>query len=186
FAGTFTEVATRGLKATWYQKWFVHRRLRPEEFAGRVHNFIAHGRPYPIHQDVLNSQALAAIQSQYGTSFLPMVYPEGCPIHPAYTAGHATVAGACTTILKALFYTDQPFPNPIVVPTDDGLGLVPYTGSDANQMTVTGELNKLAMNVAYGRNVAGVHWRSDGYASLRLGEEIAISILRDQRSLYAE
>src|SRR6185369_2242702 len=25
-----TEVATRALKAVWYQKWFVHRRLRPE------------------------------------------------------------------------------------------------------------------------------------------------------------
>ncbi len=33
-----TEVATRALKAVWYQKWFVHHRLRPEEYAGRVHN----------------------------------------------------------------------------------------------------------------------------------------------------
>ena len=30
-----TEVATRALKAVWYQKWFVHRRLRPEAFGGR-------------------------------------------------------------------------------------------------------------------------------------------------------
>jgi len=30
---------------------------------------------------------------------LPMAFPEGSPIHPAYGAGHATVAGACVTIL---------------------------------------------------------------------------------------
>jgi hypothetical protein len=32
-----TEVATRARKATWYQKWFVHRRLRPEAFGGLIH-----------------------------------------------------------------------------------------------------------------------------------------------------
>ncbi len=35
-----TEVATRALKAVWFQKWYVHRRLRPEEFGGRVHNHL--------------------------------------------------------------------------------------------------------------------------------------------------
>ncbi|MEM7163573.1 MAG: hypothetical protein AAF487_14165, partial [Bacteroidota bacterium] len=37
--------------------------------------------------------------------FLPMAFPEGSPMHPAYGAGHATVAGACVTILKAFFDT---------------------------------------------------------------------------------
>lgn len=31
------EVATRALKAVWRQKWFVHRRLRPEAYGGLVH-----------------------------------------------------------------------------------------------------------------------------------------------------
>jgi hypothetical protein len=181
-----TEVSTRALKATWYQKWLVHRHLRPEAFAGRVHHKVVNNRPYPIHSDVLNSAAVAAIQSQYGgNAFLPMAFPEGSPVHPSYTAGHATVAGACVTMIKAFFYTDQQLPNP-VVPTTDGLGLVPYTGPDASQITVGGELNKLAANVAYGRNVAGVHWRSDGYESLRLGERIAVSLLRDQKLTYLE
>jgi hypothetical protein len=180
------EVATRGLKATWYQKWFAHRRLRPEVFAGRVNHKVNSARPYPIHSDVLNSAALAAIQSANGgRCYLPMAFPEGSPAHPAYTAGHATVAGACVTILKALFYTDIPIANP-VFPSDDGLTLSPYTGPGSTQMTVGGELNKLAMNVAYGRNVAGVHWRSDGFESMRLGERIAISILRDQKDTYVE
>ncbi len=39
------------------------------------------------------------------TALLPMAFPEGSPMHPAYGAGHATVAGACVTILKAFFDT---------------------------------------------------------------------------------
>ncbi len=31
-----TEPAPRALKAVWFQKWQVHRRLRPEAFGGRV------------------------------------------------------------------------------------------------------------------------------------------------------
>jgi hypothetical protein len=38
------EVATRALKAVWFQKWFVHMRLRPEVFACRVDRTQYHGR----------------------------------------------------------------------------------------------------------------------------------------------
>jgi hypothetical protein len=48
------------------------------------------------------------------------------------------------------------------------------------------ELNKIASNVALGRNTAGVHWRSDGTESLKLGEQIAINLLREQRACYNE
>ena len=37
-----------------------------------------------------------------------------------------------------------------------------------------------------GRNHAAVHWRSDYADSLRLGEAVAISVLRDQKSCYNE
>ena len=43
-----------------------------------------------------------------------------------------------------------------------------------------GELNKIASNVAFGHNIAGIHWRSDAI------EAMAISILRDQRLCYNE
>ena len=36
---------------------------------------------------------------------LPMAFSEGSPMHPSYGAGHATVAGACVTMLKAFFDT---------------------------------------------------------------------------------
>ena len=38
----------------------------------------------------------------------------------------------------------------------------------------------------YERIRAGVHWRSDGTESLKLGEAIAISVLRDQKLSYNE
>jgi hypothetical protein len=181
FKAVLCEVATRALKTVWFQKWFVHRRLRPEAFGGRIHVHKRGWSSYPIHADVLNSQALAQINTQNGTYLLPQVFPEGSPLHPAYGAGHATVAGACVTILKALFDGSFPVPNP-VVPSADGLALVPVTAS----LTVGGELNKLASNVATGRNIAGVHWRSDGINSLFLGEQVAIKLLRDQKMTFNE
>jgi hypothetical protein len=49
-----------------------------------------------------------------------------------------------------------------------------------------GELNKVTSNVAIGRNIAGVHWRSDGTESLFLGEQVAIALLRDHRQTFNE
>jgi hypothetical protein len=179
------EVSTRALKAVWRQKWLVHRRLRPEAFGGRVHNKLAAGAGYFLHDDLLNSAALSRVKSANGTWLLPQAYPEGCPLHPSYGAGHATVAGACVTILKALFDENYAIPNPVAA-SADGLSLVSYTGPDANRLTVGGELNKLAANIATGRNFAGIHYRSDYAQSIRLGEAVAISVLRDQRLTYAE
>ena len=180
-----SEVATRALKAVWYQKWFVHRRLRPEEFGGRVHNHLTSAASYPLHASVLNSQAVREVFRVAGGYLLPQAYPEGSPLHPAYGAGHATVAGACVTILKAFFDESFIIREP-VVPGPDGQKLRSYTGPGANRLTVGGELNKLAANVALGRNFAGIHWRSDYSESLQLGEAVAISILRDQRACYNE
>ncbi len=182
-----TEVATRALKAVWYQKWFVHRRLRPEEFGGRIEAHVTGLHKYPmINDEILNSGALAASQAAHGgSSLLPMAFPEGCPTHPAYGAGHATVAGACTTILKAFFDESWVIPKP-QQPNLGGTALTPYLGADAGEITVGGELNKVAANIAIGRNGAGVHWRSDYAESIRLGERIAIRVLEEQKATYNE
>ena len=180
------EVSTRALHAVWNQKWMVHRRLRPEAFAERVDRTAFHSAGYPVHSEILNSVNSGTRLGGYltpGNAFLPMAFPEGCPTHPAYGAGHATVAGACVTILKAWFDESFVIPNP-VVPDPTGLTLLPYTGGDT--LTVGGELNKIASNVANGRNIAGVHWRSDATESLKLGEAVAVSVLKDQRLSYNE
>ena len=169
-------------RATSCQKWLVHRRVRPEAFGGRIHNVMTGAAKYPIHSDVLNSAALKAVFSATGSYLLPMAYPTGSPLHPSYPAGHASTVGAGITMLKALFNESFVIPNP-VMPSDDGLSLVPYTGAP---LTVGGELNKLASNIALGRDAAGVHYRSDGVEGIKLGEAIAISILRDTATLFNE
>jgi len=85
-------------------------------------------------------------------------------------------------MLKALFNESFVIPNPVTA-SDDGLSLVPYTGP---ALTVGGELNKLASNISLGRDAAGVHYRSDGVEGIKLGEAVALSILRDTATLYHE
>jgi hypothetical protein len=185
-----TEVATRALKAVWWQKWFIHRRLRPEAYGGLIHLKLAGvggtKKDYPIAPQILNSKALKRVHDKFGSYLLPMAFPEGSPTHPAYGAGHATVAGACVTILKAWFDEDAMLPLAPKVPNDDGTALVDYTGPDAAGLTIGGELNKVAANIAIGRNMAGVHWRSDYTESIKLGERVALSILNRQRKDYNE
>jgi hypothetical protein len=182
--GCMCEVATRGLKSTWHKKWFVHRRLRPEAFGGLVHlQKTANRYPGVLHADVLGSPVLDRIAASFGSFLHPAAFPEGCPTHPSYSAGHATVAGACVTVLKALFDESFVIQHP-VVPSADGLSLEPYQGHAT--LTVGGELHKLASNIATGRNLAGVHWRSDALQSLLHGEAMAISMLADQRPTYNE
>ncbi|MEU4447221.1 vanadium-dependent haloperoxidase [Actinosynnema sp. NPDC050801] len=172
-----TEVATRALKAVWFQKWFVHRRLRPEAFGGRVHAHLSGLRDYDmIDREVLDSEAVKLAYEKHGSYLLPQAFPEGSPTHPSYGSGHATVAGACVTVLKAWFDESWALPDP-VVPNADGTALVPHTGGDV--LTVGGELDKVAANIATGRNMAGVHWRSDFTESVLLGEAVGIGVLRD-------
>jgi len=64
-----------------------------------------------------------------------------------------------------------------------GLSLVPCKGYAP---TVGTEVNKLAFNVAFARNWAGVHYRSDDMAGLTLGEDVAIWILQDLVCTYTE
>ncbi|HEU4457152.1 MAG TPA: vanadium-dependent haloperoxidase, partial [Longimicrobium sp.] len=181
-----SEVLGRAIRAVWYQKWGVHRRLRPEEYGGRVHNHITGARTYPLHSSIVTSLQGGGLSGYFGnagekfpTSYLlPQAYPEGAPTHPAYGAGHATGSGALVTILKAFFDESAPIENPVQADAT-GANLVAYTGADASQMTVGGELNKLAGNIAIFRNAAGVHWRSDYTESLPFGEAIAIGLLQE-------
>lgn len=172
------------LKAAWFQKWAVHRTLRPEAMASRIHLHKTGVQTFPIHADALNSAALTEVFNRFGTYLLPIAFPEGSPLHPSYCAGHATVAGAAVTLLKALFQEDWVIPSPVVPDSVDGTTLVPLVGGPA--LTVGGELNKLAANIGIGRNIAGVHFMSDHYASIDLGEQVAISILRDMKATFNE
>jgi hypothetical protein len=188
FLGLLGEAKQRACKDVWYAKWFVHRTLRPEAYGGLVHMTMTGQANYPLNRDVLNSRALANTFSKYGTYLLPQAFPEGSPQHPSYAQGHGSMAGACATILKAAFNGSTPFASltggSIVTASEDGLSLVPYTAADAAQMTVNGEINKLASNIGVARDHAGIHWRSDYQYGLLLGEAAALSVLSDQSNDY--
>jgi hypothetical protein len=175
-------VANNALKGTYYQKWAVHRRIRPEEFGGRIHNHITGAAQYPINSKLLDSPAFSSVFSKFGTYLCPQAFPEGCPTHPSFPGGNATFNAASVTALKAFFNESFVIPNP-VVPSDDGLSLLPWEGEP---LTVGNELNKLVFNAAFGRNTAGIHFRRDELQGIFLGETAALSVMTDQNATYNE
>jgi hypothetical protein len=224
-----TEVATRALKAVRFQKFNNHIRLRPEALAARVElarrfeggsehvpeALLAHmtkfcaaanksGTLDKIAEKNARAPCVDSDPEEVGGYFLPMAFPEGSPMHPAYGAGHATVAGACVTILKAYFDTSSVLvkytengrekvafkrraatDTPVLYRVDDDHHDKLKEFTDCEPLTLEGELNKLAANISIGRNMAGVHYFSDYYDSLRMGEEIALGILEEQALTYA-
>ena len=196
---TIAEMATRALKGAWFHKWIVDLRLRPEEYGGLVQARLTGTSPSPqaaaaLHTDVHNSAVLPIINSTYGSYLLPQAFPEGSPTHPCYPTGHGAVAGACITAIK-FFYDGTQKIQPlltaagrdVVVPSDDGLSLNTYTGSDSDSLDINGELSKLAFNISLGHGIhAGIHFRSSTFWSILLGEQIALSILNDRANSYDE
>jgi hypothetical protein len=195
-------VAIEALKCAWAQKWRAYRTLRPENYAflvdlQRRHDASPASFPNPGLPALVSQSQAANLVAAYNLDaggdsapLLPLMYPEGAPAHPSYVSGHATVAGACATAIKAIFDDTALFSSketPVVVdPNNPVSGLVPYSGPGANSMTVGGELNKLAGNIALGRDFAGVHFRADGQEGILLGEKVALRVLQDHSRLYGE
>jgi hypothetical protein len=185
-----------------YQKWYVHRHLRPEAFGNLVDGVKTNrfGLSPSLHSDLLNSAALPLIfqrnrelnikrnMGSNGSFFLPMEQNGGSPSHPDSPAGHAFSAGVCVTLLKAVFDVGTPT-NPRRWPvqpkeaTADGLDLI----DNHSNLTVLGELNKLAANISDGRDWLGIHSRVGGnMLGLTLGEDVAIRLLDDLGYTYPE
>ncbi|MEO0495880.1 MAG: bromoperoxidase [Pseudomonadota bacterium] len=132
-----------------------------------------------------------------GLNFLlPMAFVEGSPMHAAYGAGHATVAGACVTMLKAFFETEPDGSMQKALSSKDfpvtqyhcanGEGHLVSTGVELGKASISEELDKLAANISIGRNVAGVHYYTDYFDSLRMGERVAAQMIADQMLTYNE
>lgn len=277
------EVATRALKAVRRQKFQTHLRARPEALGG-VLSLASHdtensrlGNAFDpanlmleelkttslpkwikAHNSLINKDVDAAAKGWIGDDInllLSQAFPEGSPVHGSYGAGHATVAGACTTVLKAFFemYDVNFKPEDItldeiirIAPTDlfntkqhdratdlrdilptgekhyfvttdletpekkceitikkpdgteekktelepaaiyPGSALKAWANPHNEVLTIEGELDKLAANVSIGRNFAGVHYYTDYYESLRMGERIAVGMLQEQMLTYRE
>ena len=197
--GTVSEMATRALKAAWFHKWVVNLRQRPEEYGALVQAHVTNVSPMPqaaalLHPDVLNSAGLAATFTKFGSYLLPQAFPEGAPPHPCYPTGHGSVGGACITALKFFFDGSQPIRplllaagSDVMVSSDDGSQLVPYTGTDRDSLTINGELSKLAYNITFAHGIhAGIHFRSSSQGSMLLGEQLGLSVLKDRALSYTE
>ena len=120
---------------------------------------------------------------------LSQAFPEGSRHTPPTRPAMARSAGACIAVLKFFFDCDHRFATfaQPVVPSEDGLKLLPYVGNDANEMTINGELHKLAHNISFGHGIhAGIHWRSDTDKSIIFGEQVAISCLSAIMKTYSE
>jgi membrane-associated phospholipid phosphatase len=145
------EVTRIAMQWCWALK-YDRNRARPEElwplaFRGQLHPSLHAKAP--------------TILSRVGP-YLGMRYVEGSPCHPADPSGHATIAGACATLLSAWF--------------QDG----PVTGLNINSLHA--ELRHAAWNLlTLGRMVSGVHFRSDCETGLLVGQRAAIEYLKARK-----
>ncbi|HEX9222907.1 MAG TPA: hypothetical protein VF860_06225 [Candidatus Acidoferrales bacterium] len=194
--------------AAFYHKWYVHRKLRPEAWGNLVDGILTKRLSISpsLHSDMLNSAVLPKIFTynqqlnqlrgfpNQGSFVLPQMDPAGSPSHPSAPAGHSFTAGVGVTLLKALLNVGTPS-SPVlwsslaapVIAAADG-SLTSYTGTDASQMTLLGELNKLACNISEGRNMLGIHWKvSDNQkGGLIMGEQLVIQFLQEATATYPE
>jgi len=141
-----------------YQKWYVHRKVRPEAHANLVDGILTNRFTLnpSMHPDLMNSSVLALIfernrqlnlkrgvASAAGSYFCPQELETGSPSHPSSPAGHAFTAGACATLLKAFF--DLGTPGSLRAwPTTAPSQFVPFqppciASADGSTLTATGE-----------------------------------------------
>ncbi|HEY0555989.1 MAG TPA: vanadium-dependent haloperoxidase [Thermoanaerobaculia bacterium] len=185
-------------RAAWAQKYLVARKARPEVMAALIHlakngngELRGHLSPLLFAEHSAVGKLLERVRKanyhnahgnpSYDTDLLPQMFPEASPDHPSWPSGHATIAGACATVLKAIFDDCQKIIDPDSPPSQPRN----FTPEGAT-LTVGGELDKLASNIAFGRNFAGVHFRSDGEHGILIGEEVAIHYLQDHLREYRE
>ncbi len=205
------EVSAGALHTAWRMKYGLTLRIRPEVLAQRI-TVANNNATLRANVDKLNtiktnadigSGILSLVNSLNISNggevlggqnyYLDVLFQEGSPTHPSCPAGHALVAGACTTVLKAMVATHDS--EGVRIPWVSGSRLAyiadasgdslnVYSGEDVSSMTIVGELNKLASNISLGRDFAGVHYREDGTKGMLAGEEYAISFLQDKIKEY--
>lgn len=198
-AGLVGSVALEAARLAWSQKYLIARRGRPEVFGALLHKRKTGGSENtygPLDTRLLTTTSNSAVRrllervkeenaarggANADTYLLSQVFPEASPAHPAWPSGHATVAGACVTVIKAIFDDRASVKQQVNVTPPP-----PFTDENGVPLTVSGELDKLASNIALGRNFGGVHFRSDGEHGILLGEALALRFLQDHLRTYRE
>lgn len=194
------DVAQAALKAACFSKYHRFCRLRPDALAQKIDLMKRETSPAREQFRQLLEQYYATgteltdeVFARNNNYHLKQLYAEGSPLHASLPAGHAVVAGACVTLMKAFFKTHSsegvrlPWPPEVgLLVSVDGDTLQTYDRKDIGEVTVVGELNKLVSNISIGRDWAGVHYRSDAVAGQKLGEDVAVDFLRTKLKEYNE
>jgi membrane-associated phospholipid phosphatase len=152
------------LQAAWYYKWLsrrplTSRRERPIEYAKR--NGIRLNVLYDL-PDELNPAYILCPDARKPNPMAP-----GTPRHPAYPSGHSTYAGAASEILSFFFGRQPAF-----------AGAQPSRGAGMSSSDFRVELERMADNIGLGRLWAGIHWRTDHEAGVKLGKTVARLVLQ--------
>lgn len=99
--------------------------------------------------------------------FLPLSRPECQHRNPSDLAAHVIVAGALATLIKAVFDTSRRAHLKMIGQTDPALALAD-------------QIDRLAANIALMRCVSGGYFPAENHQDLRLGEAIALQLLRQR------
>jgi membrane-associated phospholipid phosphatase len=174
--------ARLALLAAFHQKYERHFRCRPETYGGRVHAQRQGEVNFGVDDLLTGSALLAARPGE--TDYLSTAYEEGSPVHPAYPSGHSVIAGACGTVLKTWFqnvdWGDTGLEYRVVTHEGDGFGTgVADVDVPSGHEGVHQEVDKLVSNVGLARMFAGVHYYSDHYWGVKLGEQVAFALMAD-------
>jgi hypothetical protein len=152
-----------------------------------------YGLGIDFNNNLLNNPILIDVSNNNNGNFLlPQAYTIGCPSHPAYPSGHAVIAGAMSTIIKAWFNCDSSMN--LLIPNYLDPSLLsryafttpPIFPVPLVYTSINGEIDKMASNCAIFRNMAGIHYRSDAIQGLKLGENVAIRLLSDWVKKYSD
>lgn len=193
---TLQEGAARAIKTVRRRRINTHLRARPFVL-GQLATLRANGRipdkePFAGSVDA-HLQKLAAARTRWfsllgaidtlnqrqqgGTGTLPgevsYLLPAHTPAHSSAMASQAAVAGCCVTLLKALFEMFTGARSPVPLPDDTRFDLHQRT----RPLTLQGELNKLAANIALGPALCAARYPSECRDDLRMGERIAVGLL---------
>jgi len=198
------EVARYALRVAWHAK-FNDLRIRPAQlgvyldWCEKQQSLCRGTQIYKTYSYIVKNYGFPVAPSGKRTWLLTGMYPEGAPNHPAMPSGHATVNGATTTILKAMFKTVDDNGNAITwdeATNDSMFGTAGFATRDGDRLvstnpnfmddvlTLTGEFNKLSINIGDGRCFAGVHFESDNEVGRLLGEDVAKAWLKNELCKY--
>lgn len=172
-----TRAGRQALLTAFFQKWRVHLRCRPETYSGRIHAQSQMGREFGISALITNAEILD--ERSQSAAYLSSAYEEGAPVHPAYPSGHSVIAGACGTVLKTWFPDRDEVPfEETYVPSNDGQSR-DEVDLPAGHTGLYQEIDKLMSNIGLARMYAGVHYYSDHYRAIKLGEQVAVGMMAD-------